>query len=471
MGIVKRLNLKKQTRARLELGRFYGVDTRVDGDVGSFNKAVRCCNVSVKDGTLKSSFGIKSNGDKYVLPDNEELVSVYYFKHNDYEMGVSDDRIIAYASSGKVYSVSVSGGKFSVIDGLTFAKKPMGVCYNYNSRDVIIFSAEGEGIKIYDGERVVEVPDAPSVTSMCIHSERLFITSGGVDGALWFSDDFDPTNWSVSLTEAGFIDMSDDRGEMLCAVAFGGHVYVFRSYGVSRVTAYSDQSEFSVAQLLVSCGKIYKDTVIVCGDSILFFASDGLYRFDGYSAVKISEPWFDYVKIDHDKVKGVYYNGYAYYLVKLKTETGEIDGVLSITPDGRDYNFSAISVLDDLAVMSGESIYKLFAIERFTSKIYEVERGVGWDGYAIPMEWQSKQTDFGIKARQKTIKRVKFYADTSVTLTITVGNKKYEYALEPKNGVCEVYPYVKGERFSIKLYALGLDNEISALEMEVTYFT
>ena len=471
MGLVRNLKLRRPRRARVELGRFYNVDHRVDGDVGAFNRANLCYNFSCKDGTLKTSFGLKNMQSTYKVPNNDLINAVYFYKHNDYVNGVNDDRIIAYGTSGDMYTVSVNGGNYVKIEGLHFSKKPIGVCYNYNSKDVIIFSVEGEGIKIYDGQSVVSVPDAPSVTSMCIHNERLFITSGGVDGALWFSDDFDPTNWNVSLTEAGFIDMSDDRGEMLEIVAFGGYVYVFRDYGVSKVTAYGDQSEFSVSHLLVSCGKICKNTIIVCGDCILFFASDGLYRLDGYTAVKISEPWFDNVETTKNWVKGVYYNGYAYYLISVKINTGLQRGILAIKPDGSDYEFSLIAQITDISVMNGQNIYKLFAVERMKMGVFDVEKGAGWDGDNIFMEWQGKETDFGIKAKFKRLDKVKFFSNSPVRLTVVCDGEENVYELTPNNGVCEACTWLKGERFALKFYAAGVDVEISAVELEFQYYS
>ena len=470
MGTVRKLKLNKPRKAVVKLGRFYGVDHRVDGDVGGYNRAEMCYNLSFKDGSLKTSFGLKSVEDKFGLPNYGIIDGLYYFRHNDYENNVNDDRIVAYALSGDMYTVSAAGGDFELIQGLRFNKKPIGVCYNYNGQDVMIFSAEGEGIKIYDGNKVKVISDCPSVTSMCIHSERLFITSGGVDGALWFSDDFDPTNWNVSLTEAGFIDMSDDRGEMLCAVAFGGHVYVFRSYGVSRVTAYGDQADFSVSHLLVSCGKIYKNTIIVCGDCILFFASDGLYRFDGYNAVKISEPWFESADANYDWVKGVYYNGYAYYLIKFRVKDEFYSGIFAITPDGSDYSFSNIAAIMDIAVMNGESTYKLYAIERMKHSFFEVVNGAGWDGDNVHMEWWSKETDFGIRARQKRLRRVSFYSSSPIKLTVTENGNDHVFNLTPSKGLCEAKMNIKGEKFQIKFYSYGLDTEISAPELEFSYY-
>ena len=57
MGVIRKLKLKMPRRTRVELGRFYNVDHRVDGDVGAFNRAKLCYNFSCKDGTLKTSLG------------------------------------------------------------------------------------------------------------------------------------------------------------------------------------------------------------------------------------------------------------------------------------------------------------------------------------------------------------------------------------------------------------------------------
>ncbi|MBQ7373340.1 MAG: hypothetical protein IJW64_02105 [Clostridia bacterium] len=470
MGIVKKLNLRSPKNARVDFGRFYGVDLRLDGEVGGYNRAEMSYNCSVLDGSLKTSLGLKSLNDKYIPPVDDLISSVYYFRHSDYQTGVRDDRIIAYTDTGNMYEVSIDGGEFTIIKGLTFNNQPIGVCYNYNSSDVIIFSAEGEGIKIYDGEKVTVVSDAPSVTSMCVHSERLFITSGGVDGALWFSDDFDPTNWNVSLNEAGFIDMSDDRGEMICAVAFGGYVYVFRSYGVSRVSAYGDQSEFSVSHLLVSCGKIIKNTITVCGDCIMFFASDGLYRFDGYNAVKISEPWFNLVDTSPEWVKGVYYNGYTHYLLYFTIDGVKVRGVFRINPSGTDYQFIYVAALIDIAVISGENCYKLFAVERMTRRLGELCKGGGWGGDPLPMAWKSKQTDFGIKAREKILKKVSFYATAPVTLTVWVDGEEHSYQIDEYKKRCQIRPNLKGSKFAFKIFLREVEAEVSGLTLDFAYY-
>ena len=471
MGIIRDLRLKNPKSARVEFGRFHGIDLRTDGEVGGYNKAKMSYNFSTEDGALKSTLGVVTLNDRFYADTLEGLSKVYFFKNCYYDKGIRDDRILIYCDSGNMYEAPLSGGKFTYVSGLGFKNRPIGVCYNFNSKDVIIFSAEGEGIKIYDGDTVTEVLDAPSITSMCMHSERLFVTSGGVDGALWFSDDFDPTNWNISLNEAGFIDMNDGRGDMLCAVSFAGYLYVFRSYGVSRVSAFVNQDEFSVSHLVVSCGKIIKDSVTVCGDCILFFASDGLYRFDGTTAVKISSGWDSVINKYVSRMKGVYYDGYAYYQVGIEVEKGKLmQGMIKVDPYTGDCTVIYAGDIYDLAVVDSEDEYTLLGLDLGAYTLCTFKTNAGCYGDPIQMRWYSKESDFGITSRQKNLREISFYSNTGVTLTVWVDGKENKYTVKPDKGRCRLRPNLLGSKFSFLIFVEGVEVEISGFALEFTYY-
>lgn len=55
---------------------------------------------------------------------------------------------------------------------------------------------------------------------MTMHYERLFATTSTDKYTLYFSDDLDPTNWNENITEGGFIQMLDERGELLKVISF-----------------------------------------------------------------------------------------------------------------------------------------------------------------------------------------------------------------------------------------------------------
>ena len=101
-----------------------------------------------------------------------------------------------------------------------------------------------------------------------------------------FSANFDLTEWDESPEEGGFIELVDERGECNKVLSFNDYVYIIREHGISRLSAYGEQEEFSVTHLFLSTDKIYHNTAVLCGDRILMLCSDGVYSFNGYSASK-----------------------------------------------------------------------------------------------------------------------------------------------------------------------------------------
>ena len=59
---------------------------------------------------------------------------------------------------------------------------------------------------------------------------------------------------------------------------------------------------------------------------------------------------------------------------------------------------------------------------------------------------------------------------TKQFLPVVADGVDHVFELKPKNGVCEKYTRLKGEKFAIKLYALGVNVEISAVELEFLYY-
>ncbi|HBP43817.1 MAG TPA: hypothetical protein DD621_04030, partial [Clostridiales bacterium] len=187
------------------------------------------------------------------------------------------------------YDICHTSDYIKQINGINLTDIPNIVNYNLNGVDSILICST-QGMYFWDQTKntATKVGNAPKIKSMCLHYERLFATVDSDRNEIWFSDDLDPTNWNVSIEEAGFIKFNDDRGVVNKVVSFNDYVYVFREYGISRITAYAQQSEFNVAQLFVSSGKIYGNSVCVCGDKILMLTANGIYAFDGYNTTKIN---------------------------------------------------------------------------------------------------------------------------------------------------------------------------------------
>ena len=92
-------------------------------------------------------------------------------------------------------------------------------------------SSLADGVYLVDPAATnIKVNNAPKITSMCVHYERIFATVQDNQNALWFCKEFDPTKWEIDGTGAGFIEMVDERGYLTKVISFLDYVYIFREY-------------------------------------------------------------------------------------------------------------------------------------------------------------------------------------------------------------------------------------------------
>ena len=93
----------------------------------------------------------------------------------------------------------------------------------------MIVTSPTDEMLVYNGvDEAYRVAQAPKISSMTVHYERLFATSTGESNQIWFSKELDPINWDINLESAGFIEMNDERGALLKVMSFLDYVYVFR---------------------------------------------------------------------------------------------------------------------------------------------------------------------------------------------------------------------------------------------------
>ena len=334
----KSLKLKKNNSAVLTLASFAaGMSSDTDENILPLKYAALAYNYSVSSGALRDGlsalpFVLKdaqgAQADAGVI-GGESVLRLWHYRRFDFNAGERDDRLVAYTESKKLFWRRLDGaGEFVELEGASFNGVPEGINYRLNGGDVLILCSDKENMMVWDGENYpYYVASSPFILSMDIHYERLFAIVGGERNSLWFSDDLDPTNWDLSLDNAGFIEMIDERGRMLKVISFLDYVYVFREFGISRVSAYADQESFAASQLFVSSGRIEGATVCVCGDRIIFLAEDGLYVFDGLSARAVLPNLKTLLKsVDKSRASAAFVNGKYYLACRLDYGDGEIIG-------------------------------------------------------------------------------------------------------------------------------------------------
>ncbi len=445
-----------------------GFNDTVSPDAGGYAYARSMYNFVVSDGTLSPGECFNVITD-YKIPYGFSFKRFYLFKGLKAD-GSEDNRLIFCSDDGVLYECPVGGGTFTKITSVSFMSPPVGLMYNYNGKNVMIFSKSGGGIYIYDGSTMQTVPEAPEITSMCLHYERLFVTTGGNDKSLWFSDDFDPSNWNVSLSEAGFIDMNDFKGDLIKVVSFGDYLYVFRTFGITRISAYTDQRQFSASNLFVCSGKIFADSIIVCGDCMLFMATDGLYRFDGLTTRRISDSFGKRFDFDYQYYKGIYFNGSAYMRIRALVDGLARIEILKLDPKTLDVAVIDGALLSDMVVVDVNDNYELYGLDQFNHKIcYLNPTSRIMNNLPMKMLWENGDSDFGIPF-EKTLKKLTFYSKDTVKVTVTADGVPHVYNVNGGSEPIVLKPNIKGYKFRLRFYTSAENTLIASPKLTLEYY-
>lgn len=285
-------------RARIRVG-FKGIVNSLDESVADMTYATKTLNFAFEKGVLTGGIGIdfargysNETSERFlyapvVLGRNAKDVFLYRRLAED---GTPDDRLVIRTTDYHFMYIPIyKKQNWRSIDGLMIHGDLSAVNYNYNGEDILLLSSPQDGMYLINGDVALVCSDAPHFTSLTVHNERVYGSVTASQNQLWFSDDFNPFNWRVSSDEAGYINFSDECGEVLKVVSFLNYLYIFREYGIFRLTAYGEQSEFFMKKLFTDTGRIYKNSIEICGDKIIFYAEDGLYAFDGYEVARIAK--------------------------------------------------------------------------------------------------------------------------------------------------------------------------------------
>lgn len=452
-----------------------GVNVADDENILKLPECVFSYNFAYDSGVLTDGRGIKraSFGSTKNCPvfsvEGVVPLKIYYYKKYDTSALTFKNYIMVYADDKKVYIADAESDRtFTSVAQLTFTAPPVAVTYNYNGNDVIIFSC-GSVMKVFDGTTVHSIGDVPAVNSMCIHGERLFATETENTCSLWFSDDFDPLNWRVSLEEAGFIDLRDGCGSLLKVLSFGGYVYVFANYGITRISAYGDQRDFSAEKVAVSSGKIYRDSIVVCGDRVLYLAEDGFYSFNGSSCSKIARKVDNYINATPNlNAKGCYCNGIYYCTVKIKIENAEQDVLFCYKIADSSFWFMKNLNISDFTVMNGEDKFCLLFLTKNQKYIGEQSKKAQLFSVPLTKCWQSGKSDLGLN-KEKTITKISLFTATNVSIIIKseCGARRINFCAGKSRQSVAVG--LKGNIFTFKVQCNYLLSKISHFKIEYEY--
>lgn len=498
----KKLLLKKMSTYKLAYTAFAnGMNCEIDDNLLPLKKAKLFYNYTIKNGALKNGLGFApatfptdfNNGEERTilsLPENDGIKALWHFKYFDETAQMTRHKIVFLTKSKSIYffqTVASSTAFFDMfpLTNQTFDGDLLGINYHLDSDDclIIIVPSEEKIIVFHSTDATNEITQAPKLVSICLHYERLFAILEGDRKTLMFSANLDPTDWDIDLDAGGFIEMHDERGRINKIVSFNDYVYVFRDYGVSKVSAYGDQTEFSVSQLFISSSKIYGNSVTCCGDRIIFLARDGLHVFDGYSTSKIDlniENMLE--KINNENCCSLFYNNKYYLACRLDFGDEQQIGCES-NQDG--FINNALIELDlqtgEINLLRGVDILTMIAVEedkfskliacfngKYTNRFGQLTHDGKLFDEVLKKEWISPYSNLGYPNQLKIVKEVLIKSKANCIIKIKSDIEEKCYKVKSKPTTQRIKTNVRGELIQVSFITEeGGNVEISSPQLVI----
>ena len=458
------------TRTRNVQFGFKGMGPNASSELVDPAYASDACNFVFEDGCLTGNIGIDPasflTSEKAIPDAPEKIEGLYYYKHSTKE-GARDDRLIMKAASKEVYSLKLlEESEWQKVPNLKLTGKDVqAINYNFNDNDMILFCSYDTPLFILDDMTPLYSASAPHFSCFEIHSERLF---GGVNGArpkLWFSDDYDPFNWKVSAEEAGYIAFDDNFGDILKVMSFLGYLYIFREYGIFRLTAFGKQSEFSLKRVYADTERIFKNSIAFTGGRIIFIAGGKLYDFDGYNVRRIAT---NLPEIDETDDMSATYQGGIYWL-SCRFKGSEGMRIVRYEPAKDAFSYiTGVEAADLLTVKTGgmERVYLAFKDADNAVKLGIMSESGMIMGKPSKKEYKYEPSTLGT-ANQKTVRRVSVVAYEPLTLTVIADDREFSFDVKASEFVQRFFVDAKGRKIGLALASDKTKAYVAPITMEI----
>lgn len=331
--------------------------------------------------------------------------------------------------------------------------------FRLESKNLLMLSTGGVILYSYDGTNLQQHMISQSPSKLTNHFERLFGVA--TDGyTIVFSKELEPYNWKVSLDDGGYINVGIGYGKILRLISFNEYLYCFAHNGILRISAYAQQSEFSIKRLDVDTGGIYGDSIASCKDRIMYLSSKGLNVFDGYNN-RILYPELTPIFSQYDYFNGRYSKN-KYYLLASK-EKRHVLYVFDITQGSYSAydGFIADSICEERFLDNLGDVL-LFEGKNVNGKVVPFYRLDTQSMSDTQRVWRSGKVDFSHKDKPKLIRQIRG-AGGRYSLIIYNGIKETFVEMDGEN---RVNVNLRGQYFEFRIISSGR-TEISSPILEV----
>lgn len=357
-----------------------------------------------------------------------------------------------------------------------FTSTPVGINYRINGQDYMIFSSAdantfvfGDGIQQY-------LEDGPKLVSLCSHNDRLFAITGRARHTLVYSDNLNVLEWDDSKTT--HLDFGDDRGNLTKVISLNDYLYVFREFGITKISTYSTSSDLGVSHIFQSSSYIYPGSIASDGENIYFMTRDGFYKFNGSSVKRIDLGIFSQFE-DNVSCNAICFESKYFLACRMKFDDEPIGCEIG------DYINNAIFIYDiaseQVELMRGVDVKQLLALNNpykckvvmcFNNanigKIGELTKNGQVFGVASHKAWFSNTTDFGLGFKVKKVESFTIKTSTPCIVTIYADDQSIsKYTIKPSSRIQRIKSGAIGRNFKFSITTDGGVEEISDFKVSV----
>lgn len=428
-------------------------------------------NLQFSDGTLKSGIGFK---DFRVPASADNLTDTHDFDFStkiDEIVGIWNDRWYNPDAESYIYMLFMTDSS-NVVWGVPIPDPYEGFVWEQSSKltstptfecayrigdaDCALFFAEG-GMLLLGQSSNSLYTNVPAIISSVVHYDKFFGITNTNRNTLIYTTNLNLTEWGEN--ENSTIEFLDNRGSFNKLVAFNDYVYLFREYGITKISIYTSKDNFSFTHLFTSTSKIYENSVCVCGDRVFFMTRDGLYAFNGNSVSRVGEKNDKYFKnLDNTNCSATCLNGKYYLATKCNFDDNQIVGCEAKSSWTNNVLFEIDVDSFETNIYRGVDIRKVLAVDNpYMSKLcacfyQDNKQRVGelttqgeTFGVADEKRWESFVSDFDFKSKRKKIKEIVLNTkyDCVIEIVSDEERKSYEFSGSEKEQRLAVCIYGK----------------------------
>ena len=374
-----------------------------------------------------------------------KVESLSYFKQYQSKEKFTTHRLVVYGDDKKVYFNQLIDDTWDLfwLYNLTFETEPIVLTYKRDDIDTAILAGDNKMVVWVTGFSPYTIENVPVITSMCMNEGVLFCTVSDPAFKIWYATDLDLENVGNISNYSGYIMLEDNLGYARKVVVFNEEVFVFRDYGISKISYIRNNA--TVSQVYQSNTLIYTNTVSVCGNTILFMTKDGLYSFNGVKVTKAKVELINALSVDN---AGSFASslGEKYYLSlnidfaddnKILCEGECINNSLLIV-DTCDFSYEIIRGVDIKSMLPLKT--EVFEKMLFTFNSGPINKIGQMSSFSkimeenLPKFWASEQLLDDINTKLFT--KLSVDADMDVKFTLLCDGKRFEFTTY-KEGVNE----------------------------------